>query len=83
MEKITKKEFLKRCVDAEASTNVDSLTKEIVRSEIFVFDYYLEDNKPCSVIGFDGEDIIIAGYEEEFKICASNSDVKLITNSCE
>ena len=40
MEKITKEEFLKRCVDSDASTNVNSLTKEIVRFEIFVFDYY-------------------------------------------
>jgi len=69
MEKITKEEFLKRCVNSDASTNTNSLTKEIVRSEIFLFDYYLKDNKPCSVIAFDGEDLIIAGYEEEFQIC--------------
>ena len=59
MEKITKEEFLKRCVDAEASTNVDSLTKEIVRSEIFVFDYYVKNNFIYSVATVDNDDVII------------------------
>lgn len=83
MKKITKEEFLRRCANSEASTNANSLTKEIVRSEIFVFDYYLKDGKPCSVIAFDGEDVIIAGYEEEFEICASTSDVKLVNKTSE
>ena len=59
MEKITKEEFLKRCVDAEASTNVDFLTKEIVRSEIFVFDYYVKNNFIYSVATVDNDDVII------------------------
>jgi len=71
MEKITKQEFLKRCVNSETSTNANSLTKEIFRSEIFLYDYYVKDGKPCSVIAFDGEDLIIAGYEEEFQIADS------------
>ncbi len=69
MEKITKEEFLQRCVNSEASTNVNSATKQIVRAEIFIYDYYLIDSKIYSVIAFDGEYLIIAGQEEEFQIC--------------
>ena len=67
MEKITKKEFLKRCVDADASTNVNASTKEIVRSEIYLFDYYItniKDNEIFSVVDFDNEDLIIVSNKE-------------------
>mgnify|MGYP003649963117 FL=1 len=69
MEKITKEEFLQRCADSETSTNVNALTKEIVRSEICIFDYYLKDSELRSVVAFDSEYLIIAGYKEEFEIC--------------
>ena len=59
MEKITKEEFLKRCIDAETSTNVDSRTKEIVRSEIFVFDFYAKNNFIYSVSAVDNDEVII------------------------
>ena len=68
MEKITKEEFLKRCVDADASTNIDSLTKEIVRSEIFVFDYYVKNNFVYSVSAVDNEDIIITNANDNIII---------------
>ena len=68
MEKITKKEFLKRCVDADASTNVDSLTKEIVRSEIFVFDYYIKNNFIYSVATVDNNNVIITNANDNIII---------------
>ena len=68
MEKITKEEFLKRCVDAEASTNVDSLTKEIVRSEIFVFDYYLKNGEIYSVANLNKDEVIIANANDNIII---------------
>ena len=67
MEKITKEEFLKRCVDADASTNVNALTKKIVRSEIYIFDYYItniKNNEIFSVVDFDNEDLIIVSNKE-------------------
>ena len=72
MEKITKKEFLKRCVDAEASTNVDFLTKEIVRSEIFIFDYYVKNNFVYSVATVDNDEVIIIDANDN-----------IIINNCE
>ena len=72
MEKITKEEFLKRCIDAETSTNANSLTKEIVRSEIFVFDYYLKNNFIYSVSSVDNDNVII-----------TNASDNIIISSCE
>ena len=72
MEKITKEEFLKRCVDSDASTNVNSLTKEIVRFEIFVFDYYLKNNFIYSVSAINNDDVII-----------TNASDNIIISSCE
>lgn len=69
METITKEEFLQRCDNSEASTNANSLTKEIMRPEIAFHDYYIKNDKIFSVIAFDGEYLIIAGQEEEFQIC--------------
>ena len=69
MEKITKKEFLQRCVNSEASTNVNSATKEIVRDEIYIYDYYVKNDKIFSVLAFDGKHLLIAGQDEEFQIC--------------
>ena len=68
MEKITKEEFLKRCINAEASTNVDFLTKEIGRSEIFVFDYYVKNNFIYSVATVDNDDVIITNANDNIII---------------
>ena len=68
MEKITKEEFLKRCINAEASTNVDFLTKEIGRSEIFVFDYYVKNNFVYSVATVDNDDVIITNASDNIII---------------
>ena len=68
MEKITKEEFLKRCVDSEASTNINSLTKKIVRSEIFVFDYYVKNNFVYSVATVDNDDVIITNASDNIII---------------
>ena len=72
MEKITKEEFLKRCIDSDASTNVDSLTKEIVRSEIFIFDYYLKNGEIYSVANLNKDEVIIA-----------NANDNIIISNCE
>ena len=68
MEKITKEEFLRRCVDSDASTNVDSLTKEIVRSEIFIFDYYVKNNFIYSVSAINNNEVIIINTNDNIII---------------
>ena len=68
MEKITKEEFLKRCIDAETSTNANSLTKEIVRSEIFIFDYYVKNNFIYSVSAINNDEVIIINTNDNIII---------------
>jgi len=72
MEKITEKEFLKRCANSDASSNINPSTKEIVRSEIFLFDYYVRGDETFSVANFEWDYLIIASNKDTFQICAIN-----------